>query len=602
MPKPLLYYLFSFSRFFYLWLSLTILLTIQLSATADTPSYLLLEQTKDLQGRQKLLAMRNLCEKAMGNNEDLQQQLLIAYIDEAHRQKVNEEEAYGWYRLLCYYYNSDNVTMFRNTIPMALSNLLMLGKTDYYYDSWSLIAEQNLYEGNIMMAFKETKMLIDDAKSRKSHYGLAIGHVLMGEIYVSMMMDMEALDHYEQAVVYANTLPQHDRLLLLIYTNYSDALCETHYTEKLLEIANHWQEIIIRFEKKQQQEGLISAYVNDQKVYCELAFAHVKTDLGQYLEAKVHLDKAYASIPKDDKLLLRDYYQELTNYHYQQKDYPKALSASENSVRIGNEVIDSAGILSFLKLNAYVFIGLGRDKEAAQLLSHLIHAKDSFWSYNMQGEIRQMSFSMRTNELRESKARSSRYMYIALGAIVVILILLVYHIYENRLLRNKAQKLLQTVNRDKLSWLQTLQKLEVKPKEKLSQPEKIYVDLFHLMEAKQPYLDTQFNRDSLTRMLHTNRTYLGNSIRKYTNGLSISEFISIYRLRYAAVLLVGDPDLSISDVSFKSGFSSKSTFLRLFKNHYGMSPVAFRDSPNVISALQMSSSQFDIPPIKKIQK
>ncbi len=217
MPKPLLYYLFSFSRFFYFWLSLTILLTIQLSATADKPSYLLLEQTKDLQGRQKLLAMRNLCEKAMGNDEDLQQQLLIAYIDEAHRQKVNEEEAYGWYRLLCYYYNSDNVTMFRNTIPMALSNLLMLGKTDYYYDSWSLIAEQNLYEGNIMMAFKETKMLIDDAKSRKSHYGLAIGHVLMGEIYVSMMMDMEALDHYEQAVVYANTLPQHDRLLLLIY-------------------------------------------------------------------------------------------------------------------------------------------------------------------------------------------------------------------------------------------------------------------------------------------------------------------------------------------------------------------------------------------------
>ena len=144
MPKPLLYYLFSFSRFFYFWLSLTILLTIQLSATADKPSYLLLEQTKDLQGRQKLLAMRNLCEKAMGNDEDLQQQLLIAYIDEAHRQKVNEEEAYGWYRLLCYYYNSDNVTMFRNTIPMALSNLLMLGKTDYYYDSWSLIAEQNL--------------------------------------------------------------------------------------------------------------------------------------------------------------------------------------------------------------------------------------------------------------------------------------------------------------------------------------------------------------------------------------------------------------------------------------------------------------------------
>ena len=176
------------------------------------------------------------------------------------------------------------------------------------------------------------------------------------------------------------------------------------------------------------------------------------------------------------------------------------------------------------------------------------------------------------------------------------------HIYENRLLRNKAQKLLQTVNRDKLSWLQTLQKLEVKPKEKLSQPEKIYVDLFHLMEAKQPYLDIQFNRDSLTRMLHTNRTYLGNSIRMYTNGLSISEFISIYRLRYAAVLLVGDPDLSISDVSFKSGFSSKSTFLRLFKNHYGISPVAFRNSPNVISALQMSSSQFDIPPIKKIQK
>lgn len=50
------------------------------------------------------------------------------------------------------------------------------------------------------------------------------------------------------------------------------------------------------------------------------------------------------------------------------------------------------------------------------------------------------------------------------------------------------------------------------------------------------------------------------------------------RIERAAELLLADPLLSISDVTLQVGLRHRSNFARLFRAHYGLNPVQWRQS------------------------
>ena len=77
--------------------------------------------------------------------------------------------------------------------------------------------------------------------------------------------------------------------------------------------------------------------------------------------------------------------------------------------------------------------------------------------------------------------------------------------------------------------------------------------------------------------LLTNRTYLSSYINT-TYDTTFREWITRLRIEYAKRLLLGAPELTVQDVSERSGFQSTSHFIRIFKERTACPPAKWRKS------------------------
>jgi len=80
----------------------------------------------------------------------------------------------------------------------------------------------------------------------------------------------------------------------------------------------------------------------------------------------------------------------------------------------------------------------------------------------------------------------------------------------------------------------------------------------------------QFGVSELASRIGMSRSNLLRKIKKSTN-LSVSQFISQVRLKNAMEMLK-EEDLTVSEVSYRVGFSSTSYFIKCFREHYGYPP------------------------------
>ncbi len=164
--------------------------------------------------------------------------------------------------------------------------------------------------------------------------------------------------------------------------------------------------------------------------------------------------------------------------------------------------------------------------------------------------------------------------FVAICLLLCIVVLL-FHIRD---LHHRLRHLSALVRRLHLQERSQLSELETKPNEKLSKEESLFVRICQLMDEEMPYTNPGFKPEDLAVRLGTNRTYLANAIKCYGGGLTISQFIMRYRLRYASQLLERDDlDLSISDVAQMAGFSSRCTFNRQFALFFHDSPSDYKD-------------------------
>lgn len=105
----------------------------------------------------------------------------------------------------------------------------------------------------------------------------------------------------------------------------------------------------------------------------------------------------------------------------------------------------------------------------------------------------------------------------------------------------------------------------------------LFENLKKLLEENEIYKNKDLCITDIAIMLNTNRTYISKIINEKFKT-NFSTMINHYRIEHAKKILKDSKyrQLSINEIGELSGFSSESSFYRIFKNHENISPGNYR--------------------------
>lgn len=94
------------------------------------------------------------------------------------------------------------------------------------------------------------------------------------------------------------------------------------------------------------------------------------------------------------------------------------------------------------------------------------------------------------------------------------------------------------------------------------------------------YLDYSLQRDYYASVMGVDRNRFATVIKEATDGGNLNSYLNDMRLSYSVLLFRMHPEMSISEVGNASAIPNISTFYRLFKEKYGLSPKMFIEQLN----------------------
>ncbi|WP_276392193.1 helix-turn-helix domain-containing protein [Eudoraea chungangensis] len=103
-----------------------------------------------------------------------------------------------------------------------------------------------------------------------------------------------------------------------------------------------------------------------------------------------------------------------------------------------------------------------------------------------------------------------------------------------------------------------------------------FLKLQNYMKLEKPYMEPELNLDSLAMVLDLHPNKLSQIINSNTDS-NFWDYVNSYRIEEVKTLLVSDQlkYKTLLGIALSSGFSSKSTFNRVFKKHCGITPSEY---------------------------
>ena len=271
-------------------------------------------------------------------------------------------------------------------------------------------------------------------------------------------------------------------------------------------------------------------------------------------------------------------------------EYRKALPLFEESIDFIKKYSPAQThfIIKATKLKMECLRALGRLNEALDTQTSLIQYNDSIYKHNLSTlpfQIAELSETHKLTKVRlqheKDQAILEKSMTINISLIVAFVLLstILYAVRRN-LKRSKEKNKVLVKQYSELEKYKNVFKenlITSTSKEKQAIEPTLFQQIEMYIEQHEVYRDPHLNREAIAKALSTNENYVAKAIKSMT-GKTFVEYINQYRLEYARQRLLTEVSNPVKVILIDAGFSSDTSFYRLFKEAYGMSSSEMRQA------------------------
>jgi AraC-like DNA-binding protein len=111
----------------------------------------------------------------------------------------------------------------------------------------------------------------------------------------------------------------------------------------------------------------------------------------------------------------------------------------------------------------------------------------------------------------------------------------------------------------------------------LDEEEKRFKQMDKRVMKEELFRAPDFGRDELMRLMGVDKNAISVIISRYT-GMNVTGYVNTKRMEYAVLLMRQHPEYTMGAIAEACGIKSPATFIRNFRNVYGMTPSEFRQN------------------------
>jgi len=457
------------------------------------------------------------------------------------------------------------------------------GAEVHYFYTASVVGDIYMLQGNHEEALKYAEKFYEEAKKKNNNSGLVASLQTMGKAYEELGLLDKAEISFRESIANADEKKEYG-MKGESYSYLVDMLNAQKRYDDALEVSKEFEIFLKR----------IDAYNGELKNLCflnNLGYAASYIRLGQLELAKEYISKAEKFPVADTGMGMYSVENERFALLLEERKYAEAEQSLDKIESFFEEGTSYANAISKVKEDrANLYFRWGKFDKAAYAYKDYIIGKDSLQRVVMATKLHTIRTKYEVDKLEMQKKQQKRtYLITIIGFSVVFLFLCIITtivVLNARKIHAKNRSLLDRIReQDKLEKENEQMRAELAREdasvsstdgEENNKLGEIYLRLKELMKDPNVFTDPDINRKVIAEKLNTNEKYIFDTIREYY-GVSISDYVNSYRLNYARNLLALPSDKrTIDAIASDAGFNSRSIFYRLFKEHYGMTPVEFR--------------------------